>query len=202
MLVPAPGVVGDRPRTPDELSRRLELAGLDPADLRHALGRILSAKLGIVRKHRAAKLHSLLRRDHGLALKGEMLEGRAVAARRGIIGDGLAGQSVPGDEMTGVPPFDEISGAQQPAGIGANEMRRVGPRPHELAIVPAAADHHMREAKRERPVGARANAQPEVGLAGEADMARIDDYELHPALERRHRRGRVGQAGVGGVVTP
>jgi hypothetical protein len=33
----------------------------------------------------------------------------------------------------------------------------------------------MREAERERPVGARANAQPEIGLAGEPDMARIDD---------------------------
>ena len=81
-------------------------------------------------------------------------------------------------------------------------MRRVGPRPHELAVVPAAADHDMRETERERPVGARANAQPEIGLAGEPDMARIDDDELHPALERGDGRGRVRQARVGGVVAP
>ena len=100
------------------------------------------------------------------------------------------------------PPLCEISGAQQPAGIGANEKRRIGPRAHEIAVVPAAADHHMRKAERERPVGARANAQPKIGLAAEPDIARIDDDELHPALERRDRRGRVRQARVGGVVTP
>ena len=33
-------------------------------------------------------------------------------------------------------------------------------------------------------------------------MARIDDDELHPALERRDRRGRVREARVGGVVAP
>ena len=202
MLVPAPGVVGDRPRTPDEPRRRLHLPGLDPADLRHALGRILGAKLSIVRKHRAAGQHSLLRRNQGLAFKGEMLDGGAVAARRGVVGDGLFRQSVPGDEMTGVPAFGKIGRAQEPACVRANEMRRVGPHPHERAIIPAAADHHMRQAERERPVGAGANAQPEIGLAGEPDMARIDDNEFHPALERRDRRGRVRQAGVGGVIAP
>lgn len=187
---------------PDEPRRRLNLVRRNPADLRHALGRILGAKLSIVRKHRAAGHHSLLRRNHGLALKSEMLEGRAVAARRGVVGDGFFRQSVPGDEMTSVPAFGEISRAQEPAGVRANEMRRVGPPLHECAIVPAAADYDMREAERERPVGAGANAQPEIGLAGEPDIARIDDNELHPALERRDRRGRVRQARVGRVVTP
>jgi hypothetical protein len=104
--------------------------------------------------------------------------------------------------MTGIASFGEIGCAQEPAGIGANEMRRIGPRPHVLAVVPVAADHHMRKAERKRPVGARANAQPEIGLAAEPDVARIDDNELHPALERFDRRGRVRQARVGGVVTP
>ena len=153
---------------PDEPRRLLHLLGRDPADLRHALGRILGAKLGVVRKHRTAGQHALLRRDLDLAFEGETLDGRAVAARRGVVGDGPARRSVPGDEMTGIPAFGEIGGAQEPAGIGANEMRRVGPRAHELAVVPAAADHHMRKAERERPVGAGANAQPEIGLARRA----------------------------------
>ena len=187
---------------PDEPRRRLHLVRRDPADLRHALGRIPGAKLSIVREHRAAGQHSLLRRNDGVAFEGKMLDGRAIAARRWIVGDRLACQSVPGDEMTGIASFGEIGRAQEPAGIGANEMRRIGPRPHELAVVPAAADHHMRKAERKRPVGARANAQPEIGLAAEPDVARIDDNELHPALERFDRRGRVRQARVGGVVTP
>ena len=73
---------------------------------------------------------------------------------------------------------------------------------HELAVVPAVADHDMRKTERERPVGAGANAQPEIGLAREPDMARVDDDELHSALERRDGRGRVREARIGGVVAP
>ena len=75
-------------------------------------------------------------------------------------------------------------------------------RPHELAVVPAAFDHHIREPERKRSIGAGPNAQPEVCLARESDMARIDDDEFHPALQRGDRRGRVGQARIGRVVAP
>ena len=104
--------------------------------------------------------------------------------------------------MTGIPVLGEIASTQQPPRIGPNEMRRVCPRPHELPVVPSAADHHMREAKRKRAVGARAKAQPEIGLAGQPDMARIDDNELHSTLERLDGRCRVRQARVGGIVAP
>jgi hypothetical protein len=81
-------------------------------------------------------------------------------------------------------------------------MRRIAPRPHEVTVVPAAADHHMCDPERERAVGARAKAQPKIGLFGKPDVARIDDDELHPTLERRDCRRRVRQARIGRVVAP
>ena len=73
-------------------------------------------------------------------------------------------------------------------------MRPVAPVADEVAVVPAALDHDVGEAQRQRAVGARAHAQPDIRLAGEPDMARIDDDQLHAALERLDRRGRVRQA--------
>ena len=127
MLVPAPGVVGDRPRIPDQSRRRLKLVGHDPADLRHALRRIAGAKVRIVREHWATAEHSLVGRNDGLTFNGEMFDGGAVAARRGVVGDGCARQCVPCDEVGGVAPFCEVGSAQEPAVIGANEVRRIGP---------------------------------------------------------------------------
>ena len=187
---------------PNELGRSFHLIGRNPCDVRYALGRIAGAKLGVMCKHGAAGEQAVVRCDENLAFEGETLDGRAIAARRGVVGDGLPRRSVPGDEMTSVPSFGEIGGAQEPAVIGADEMRRVCPGPHELVVVPASAYHEMRDAERERPVGARTNAEPKVGLARKPDMARINDDELHPALERRGRGRRMGEPRVGGVVTP
>ena len=60
--------------------------------------------------------------------------------------------------MTSLPAFGEICSAHEPAGIRANEMRRVGPLAHELLVIPTVADHHMRKTERQRAVGAGANA--------------------------------------------
>ena len=155
-----------------------------------------------MRKHRTAGQHALLRRDPDLALEGETRDGRAVAAGRRVVGDGPARRPVPGDEMTDISAFGEIDGAQEPTGIGANEMRRVGPLAHELPVVPTAADHDMRETESERPVGAGPNAQPKIRLGRETDMAWVDDDELHSALERSDGGSRVREARVGGVVAP
>jgi hypothetical protein len=73
---------------PDESRRLLHLLRRDPCDLRHALGRVLGAKLGVVRKHRTAGHHALLRRDLHVAFESETHDGRAVAARCGVVGDG------------------------------------------------------------------------------------------------------------------
>ena len=43
----------------------------------------------------------------------------------------------------------------------------------------------MGEAERQRAVGAGPHPEPEIGLAGEADMARVDDDQPHAALQRR-----------------
>ena len=60
--------------------------------------------------------------------------------------------------MTSFPAFGEICSAHEPAGIGANEKRRVGPLAHELLVIPTVVDHDMRKTERERPVGAGPNA--------------------------------------------
>ena len=63
-------------------------------------------------------------------------------------------------------------------------------------------DHQVGEAERERAVGAGPHPQPDIGLAGEAGVARIDHDQPHAALLRCDRRGRVRQAREARVVAP
>ena len=63
-------------------------------------------------------------------------------------------------------------------------------------------DHDIRDAERERAVGTGPHAQPQIGLAREPDMARIDHNQPHAALQCLDRRGRVREAGVARVITP
>ena len=96
----------------------------------------------------------------------------------------------------------QVALGQQATGVGAHQQRPVAPGADEVAVVPAALDHQVGEAERERAVGAGPHPQPDIGLAGEADMARVDDDQPHAALQRRDRRGRVGEAGEARVVAP
>ena len=92
--------------------------------------------------------------------------------------------------------------AQQPPGIVAHQQGPVAPRPDERPVVPAVLDHQVGEAERQRAVGARADAQPDIRLGAEPDLARIDHDQLHAALQRIDGRGGVRQAREGGVVAP
>ena len=58
--------------------------------------------------------------------------------------------------------------------VGPHQERAVGPFGDEVAVVPPALDHHVGEAERQRPIGSGPHPQPDIGLAGETDPARID----------------------------
>jgi hypothetical protein len=96
----------------------------------------------------------------------------------------------------------EVARGQQAAGVGAYQVRPVAPLADEVAVIPAALEHHMGKAERQRAVGARPHPKPEIGLPGEAHVAGINDDQPHVALQRRDRRGCVGDAGEAGVVAP
>ena len=70
------------------------------------------------------------------------------------------------------------------------------------SVVPAALDHQVGEAERERAVGAGAHAQPDIGLVGEPGVARIDHDQPHAALQRVDRRRSHASGGKAGVVAP
>ena len=72
----------------------------------------------------------------------------------------------------------KVGSGEHAPGIHADQMRPVGPVLDEFAVVPAVFDHHAGHAKRQRAVGSGPDAQPLIGLGGEASMARIDGDEL------------------------
>src|SRR6185437_5936927 len=72
-----------------------------------------------------------------------------------------------GEEATRVAACRKIGLDQQPPGVGAHEQRTVAPGADEVAVVPAALDHHIGEAERQGAVAARPRAQPQIGLGGE-----------------------------------
>jgi hypothetical protein len=143
MLVPAPGVVGDGPRVPDQPRCRLHLFGGEPAGLGHVLGGVEGAERGEMGEDRAAGHRPLSRQDCDLTLQRQPLGRGAVAAGGGVVGDRLSCHSVQGNEMVRRARLGEVGGAQQQVGVGSNKMRRVRPPQHEVAVVPAARNHHL-----------------------------------------------------------
>ena len=85
----------------------------------------------------------------------------------------------------------EIGAREEQAGVVPHEEWRVGPLANELTIVTAVADQQMDEPERQRPVGARADLQPDVGLVRQPHPARIDDQQ--PGAPRLGRRDVGGQ---------
>src|SRR5207247_10897978 len=96
----------------------------------------------------------------------------------------------------------EIGLRQQSAVVGAHEQRAVRPVADERAIVPAALDHDAGDAERERAVAAGADAQPQVGLAGEAGEAWIDDDQPRGAPDGPHGPRRVSESPDARALAP
>ena len=91
---------------------------------------------------------------------------------------------------------------QVPDPFPADYVLGIGPVAHEVGVVPAVLDHHVREGQGECRVGAGPDPKPVVGLGGEARLARIDDDQLRAARNRGRGARRVREAGDGGVVPP
>ena len=140
--------------------------------------------------------------DHFAVARGDAVfalerEARAVAVVRHRTG----WRGVPG-EAGRIAVRRQVALGQHPAGVGAHQHRTVAPGADEVTVVPAALDHQVGDAEGERAVGAGPHPQPEIGLVGETDMARIDHDQPHAALQRLDDGGRMGEARVAGVVAP
>ena len=82
MLVPAPGVVGDRPRMPDQARRFFELPAGNPAGRLHRFRRVSGGRARRSDRTPAGRPPSLVDgRDAVLAVEGKMLDGRRRSGR-------------------------------------------------------------------------------------------------------------------------
>jgi hypothetical protein len=125
-----------------------------------------------------------------------------VFAGGGVIRHQPCRRAIPGEGAARTAARHEVVLGQRPAGVGAHQKRPIAPLADEIAVVPAALDHHMGEAECQRAVGAGPHPEPQIGLVGEARMARVDHDEPHAALQRFDDRSGVRETGIAGVVAP
>ena len=112
---------------------------------------------------------ALRRGDPVFALQREVGAVAVVPARRWChTAPAVPPRSSQANKRRASPSGVEVALGQQPAGVGAHQVRPVAPLADEVAIVPAALDHQIGEAERERAVGAGPHPQPDIGLAGQA----------------------------------
>jgi hypothetical protein len=187
---------------PDQPSGFLDLATGNPADRLDRLWRVTPAHLGIELEHRMTDHLATARRDPIFPVQRQPGAVSVVATGAAVIRDQSPGRRIPGEKTTYVARNLQIGLGQQPAGIGAHQQRPITPIADKIAVEPAPFDHHIGDAKRQRAVAAGSHPEPEIGFVGEADMARIDDDQPHPALERGGNGGRVGKAAEAGIVAP
>ncbi len=128
--------------------------------------------------------------------------GGLIGAGGGIVEHRAIAGLVPGDQEARIAACGEIRGGEEAPGLRMQQQRAVAPVPHEVAVVPAFLDHHAGNAQREGAVAARPDAEPEIGLVGEAGLAGIDDDEPGASRLRRRGTGGVGEPGGAGIVAP
>ncbi|GCC49445.1 hypothetical protein chiPu_0033371, partial [Chiloscyllium punctatum] len=93
-------------------------------------------------------------------------------------------------------------GAQETPGRAIDQQRSIGPCVDEVSIEAAGRDEMADRAHRQRAIGARADAKPEVGLLTGAVRLGIDDDDLGAAPPRVGDPRRLGEPGARGVVAP
>jgi len=93
-------------------------------------------------------------------------------------------------------------GAQEAAGCAIDQQRSVGPGVDELSIEAAGRDEMADRTHRQRTIGARTDAQPEVGLLARAVRLGVDDDDLGAAPPRVGNPRRLREPGARGVVAP
>ena len=186
LLDAAPGVVGNGPRLPEELSGRLYRAGVDARDRLGRLRLVPAAEVGEKREDRAASDRALGRRDTEAAGKRGIRVGIVDAALR-VERHRPAARGVPGDVLAGLPGGIDVLRAEEAAVVFTDEKWAVGPFADEVAVEPAALDHDMRDRVRQRRVGPGPDPEPLGGTAREPDPAGIDDDEPRSAVQCGHR---------------
>src|SRR5262249_41160664 len=85
MLVPAPGIVRDRPCLPDQARRLFQLRAGNPAGLLDHRGGETTAERGVVIEHRPATDDAARRGKAVFAVEGKILAATVVTACRLIV---------------------------------------------------------------------------------------------------------------------
>ena len=201
LLVPAPGVVGDRARVPDQPGGRFELVARNPARRLDGLRRIVAAERGVELERGTTGHLAVRRRDPVFAFQRQARDVRLVAAGSRVVGDQTRLCLVPG-EVAARALEAHVARAQQSTVIVAHQQGPVAPGLDERPVVPAVLDHQVGETQCQCAVAARADAQPDIRLGAHSDPARIDHDQLQSTLQRIGDGGCVRQAGEGGVVAP
>ena len=187
---------------PDQASGFLDLGARNPAGRLDDLRRIATAQPRVQLERRMAEDFALSGRHSVFTVERQVSAVPVETAGGGVVRHQAPCRAIPGERAARIAARLEVVLGQQAARVRADQVRPVAPGADEVAVVPAALDHHVGEAEGEGAVRAGPHPEPHVRLAGEPDMARVDDDQPHAALERRHRRGRVGEAGEARVVTP
>src|SRR5450755_4866414 len=100
MLVPAVGIVGNRPGVPDDAGGFLQLLTRNPACRFNHFGRISLAQRCIALENRLAADGTVACCDDVFASQGKMLGWGRVAASNRIIADDAFGQGIPGYKLS------------------------------------------------------------------------------------------------------
>src|SRR6266568_6605602 len=197
-----PGVVGDGPRFPEHPGRAFYLVALDATDRLYSLWDITPAEVGHEVEggstHDPA-LHRLKRERTG---KGRLWMVSFIAASGRIIGDRTVHRLAPGHIPVGAALSIKIALGQQTAAVRAHQQWAVRPVTDEVAIIPAALDHDMGNAERQRAVGTRSHSQPEIRLVRGPSAAGVDNNQTRSSFERRRGGNSVGEPGNIRVVAP
>ena len=185
------------------MPRRLaDLRCRDPGDLLDALGRVLPAELGVEFERRTAGDGT--QRAGDLVAAGER-EGRIlplICAAARVVAKRRVGRTVPDDALGRVAVLIQVGAGEETPRVVPHQEGAVGPARDELPVEPALLDHDAGEAERQRPVAARADAEPLIGLVRKAGAARVDHHERCAARLCVGDARRMGEPGRARVVAP
>ncbi|MGX1105841.1 hypothetical protein AB7M47_004224 [Bradyrhizobium elkanii] len=193
-----PGMIGEPRPASEQRVERVDVLDAQPGQLRDARRRVRRGSLGEQfergsrRYHpavacadllRATQLATPLRRVAGVARHGR--------ARRIETNESLRRAIRP-----------QRVGAQEASGRTIDQQRSIGPCVDEIRIEAAGRDEVTDRPHRERAIGTRANAQPEIGLLPRAVRLGIDHHDLGAAPPRIGDPRCLGEPGPRRIVAP
>src|SRR5262245_39707764 len=129
----AVGIVGHRPRVPDQARGFLDLDAWKPANRLDSLRRVAPTEPGIKLESRVAHDLSLARGDAVFAVQREAGAVAVVTARACVIWHQPCRGRVPGEDAARIAGRLEITLGQKEARVGADQVRAVAPISNEVS---------------------------------------------------------------------